>query len=77
MLGRLEMEVDACITAYSELMEAVFKEKSSRLPLSWSGKVKAQFDSARLRNAVNDVIASSGASPTDAFNDGKDRGCHT
>jgi hypothetical protein len=77
MLGRLEMDVDACIAAYSELMKAVFKERSSWLPVSRSGKVKARFDSAKLRSAVNDVVASSGASPTDAFNDCKDRGCHT
>jgi hypothetical protein len=77
MLGRLEMDVDACIAAYSELMKAVFKEKSSWLPIGRSGKVKARFDSAKLRSAVSDVVASSGASPTDAFNDGNKRGCYT
>jgi hypothetical protein len=77
MLGRLEMDVDACIAAYSELMKAVFKERSSWLPVSRSGKVKARFNSAKLRSAVNDVVASSGASPTDAFNDCKDQECHT
>jgi hypothetical protein len=77
MLGRLEMDVDACIAAYSELMKAVFEEPSSWLPVSWRGNVKARFDSAKLRSAINDVIASSDASPTDAFNDGKARGCHT
>ncbi|KAF2875101.1 acyl transferase/acyl hydrolase/lysophospholipase [Massariosphaeria phaeospora] len=77
MLGRLEMDVDACMAAYSELMKAVFKEESSWLPVSWSGKLKARFDSAKLRSAVDDVIASSGASTTDAFNDNKARGCHT
>jgi hypothetical protein len=77
MLGRLEMDVDACIAAYSELMKAVFEEPSSWLPVSWRGNVKARFDSAKLRSAVNDVVASSGASLTDAFNDGQARGCHT
>jgi hypothetical protein len=41
MLGRLEMDVDECILAYSELLETVFGEKSSRLPFSWKGKTKA------------------------------------
>jgi hypothetical protein len=77
MLGRLEMDVDTCIAKYTELMQAVFKEESSRLPFSKSGKVKARFDSAKLRGAIEDVIASSGASLTDAFNDGKKRGCNT
>jgi hypothetical protein len=77
MLGRLEMDVDTCITAYSELMKTVFKEESSWLPVSSSGKVKSRFDSAKLRSAVEDVISNNGASPTSAFNDGKDRGCRT
>ncbi|KAI9688258.1 MAG: hypothetical protein M1822_001764 [Bathelium mastoideum] len=77
MLGRLEMDLDECITAYSELMNAVFVEKSSWLPFSWTGKLKAQFDSKKLKGAVENVISSRGASPTDAFDDGKDRGCHT
>jgi DNA transposition AAA+ family ATPase len=63
MLGRLEMDMDACIAAYSELMKAVFKERPSWLPVSRSRKVKARFDSAKLRSSVNDVVASSGASP--------------
>jgi hypothetical protein len=77
MLGRLEMDVDTCIAKYNELMKTVFKKKSSLLPFSRSGKVKARFDSARLRGAIDDVIANSSASLTDAFNDGEKRGCHT
>ena len=77
MLGRLEMGVDECITAYSELMKAVFVEASSWLPVSWTGQVKARFDSGKLKGAIEDVISSRGISPTDAFNDGKARGCRT
>ncbi|KAF2274187.1 FabD/lysophospholipase-like protein [Westerdykella ornata] len=77
MLGRLEMDVDTCIASYSELMKTVFEEKSSWFPVSWSGKVKARFDSAKLKSAIEDVVSNNGASPTDAFNDGKDRGCRT
>lgn len=77
MLGRLEMDVDACITAYSELMKAVFKKKSNWLPISRTGKVKARFDSAKLKAAIEEAVSSAGASPTDAFDDGKERGCHT
>lgn len=77
MLGRLEMDVDECITGYSKLMKAVFMEKSSKLPLSWRGRVKAQFDSKKLKAAVEEVIVNAGFSITDAFNDGKSRGCRT
>jgi hypothetical protein len=77
MLGRLEMDVDACIASYSELMKKVFEEKSRWLPFNWRGRMKAGFDSAKLKTAIEDVISSAGASPTDAFNGGDDRGCRT
>ena len=77
MLGRLEMNVDECITAYSKLMKAVFEEKSRWLPISWKVKVTAQFDSKKLKSAVEEVINNAGSPATDAFNDGKNRGCRT
>jgi hypothetical protein len=75
MLGRLEMDVNECISAYSELMESVFGEKLSWLPTSWTGRNQAQFDSTWLRKAVDEVITGQGASTTDLFNDGSRRGC--
>ena len=75
MLGRLEMDVDECISAYSELMKAVFKAKSSQFPISLKGRTKARFDSNRLKNAIEQVIARHDASKTDLFNDGGPRGC--
>ncbi|PVH67903.1 hypothetical protein DL98DRAFT_442468 [Cadophora sp. DSE1049] len=38
MLGRLEMDVDECIKAYTKLAEAVFPQKKSRLPFNLKGK---------------------------------------
>jgi predicted acylesterase/phospholipase RssA len=76
MLGRLEMDVDECITAYSELAEAVFGEKLSSFPFGMTGKAKARFDSAKLEKAIRKVVQSS-ASETDLFNDGTERGCRT
>lgn len=75
MLGRLEMDVDECISAYSDLMKTVFNEKSSRLPINWTGRVKAQFDSKKLKNAIEGAVACHGASKSDLFNDGNRRGC--
>jgi len=75
MLGRLEMDVDECISAYSKLMETVFNEKSSSLPVSWTGRTKARFDSKKLKDAIEDVITRYGASKTELFNNGNHRGC--
>lgn len=77
MLGRLEMDVDECITAYKELAEAVFSQKKSRFPLTWKGGVKAQFDSVTLEKAIRETIARKRFSETDLFNDDKERGCRT
>lgn len=77
MLGRLEMSVDECITAYSDLAAAVFGEKLSRIPFNMKGEVKPRLDSARLESAINKVVTQSGASETDLLNDGTERGCRT
>jgi hypothetical protein len=75
MLGRLEMDVDECVSAYVELMKTVFDEKSSWLPVSWAGRTKAQFNSKRLNNTIEEVITRHGASKADLLNDGNLRGC--
>ncbi|EXJ92891.1 hypothetical protein A1O3_01445 [Capronia epimyces CBS 606.96] len=75
MLGRLEMDVDECINAYNRLIKAVFKEKAHRIPFRFSGRIQSQFDSAKLKAAIEEVITSRGYSPTEPFNDRKPRGC--
>ena len=75
MLGRLEMNVDQCILAYSELAASVFHEKKSRLPFNIKGKVKAQFDSTKLEQAIRKTIKDSGKSEMELLNDETERGC--
>lgn len=77
MLGRLEMDVDACIDAYSGLAAAVFGDKLKSFPFNWKGSVKARFDSAKLESAIRKVVADSGISKEILFNDGARRGCRT
>jgi hypothetical protein len=77
MLGRLEMDVDQCILAYSDLAETVFGKKLSHLPFNIQGKVKAQFDSAKLEKAIRKTIRDSGISETELLNSGTERGCRT
>jgi hypothetical protein len=70
MLGRLEMDVDECIAAYSDLAAVVFGEKLSRIPVNIKGKVKSRFDSTKLESAIRKAVTQSGASETDLLNDG-------
>ncbi|KAG4427748.1 hypothetical protein IFR05_016767 [Cadophora sp. M221] len=55
MLGRLEMDVDQCIDAYIRSTSEAFVEKSS---FKWwpTRKVKPRFDSAKLEEAISQVI---------------------
>jgi hypothetical protein len=78
MLGRLEMSVDECIDAYSEIAAAVFGEKAVSHILDIEGGAKPQFELATLESALKKMIKESGtASETDLLNDGTERGCHT
>ncbi|KUM58276.1 hypothetical protein ACN42_g8885 [Penicillium freii] len=73
MLGRLEMGVEECILAYTELMESVFSEKINNVPVDWSGNIVSQYDSKKLKTAIENVILRAGLLPTDLMNDGKPR----
>lgn len=75
MLGRLEMDVDECISAYNRLIKTVFEEKAHKTPFSWLGRVQSRFDSGKLKTAIEEVIKGRGHSLTEQFNDGKPRGC--
>ncbi len=77
MLGRLEMDVDECIAAYSDLAAAVFGEKLRSIPVNMKGKVKPRFDSVKLESAIRKVVTQNGASETDLLNDETERGCRT
>lgn len=77
MLGRLEMDVDKCIEAYSDLTAAVFGEKLRSIPVNFKGDITARFDSAKLENAIRRVVEDSGGAKENLFNDGTERGCRT
>lgn len=76
MLGRLEMDVDECITDYMKLMKVVFgKESKRKLLHGIFGSIEGRFDAKRLEMAISDVITRHGANPTDPFCDGVERRC--
>lgn len=76
MLGRLEMDVDECITAYIQLVKKIFRKPSKwSLAASLFGHIQPRFDASKLEDAINEVITSCGANPTDLFNNQAERGC--
>jgi hypothetical protein len=58
MLGRLEMNIDDCIAAYTSLSDRIFTKKRYRIKID--GKVQGRFDTAELERAIKDVIRRQG-----------------
>jgi hypothetical protein len=44
MLGRLEIDIDECINAYSGLAAAGFAERLRSIPINFTGDITARFD---------------------------------
>jgi hypothetical protein len=56
MLGRLEMNIDGCINAYTGMMDDIFKLKHKLLFKLFTGQVQPRFDSAILEKCIKKVI---------------------
>lgn len=61
MLGRLEMDVDACIEAYLTLSHRIFQKK--RNAVSKRLKIQGRFDSTELEGAIKDILAQRNMDP--------------
>jgi hypothetical protein len=76
MLGRLKIDVDKCIEAYTNLAETVFGEKLHRLPADLMGRTQARFESTKLENAIKDMMSKRNVPEIELLNDGTKRGRH-
>ncbi|KAL9128122.1 MAG: hypothetical protein Q9217_003143 [Psora testacea] len=54
MLGRLQMDVDECITAYAALSNQVFNKRRHRVRIN--GQVQGRFDTAELERAIKEIV---------------------
>ncbi|KAJ4038294.1 hypothetical protein NW756_008572 [Fusarium oxysporum] len=77
MLGRLQMDVDECISAYSDLIKVVFNEKARvhQSKFSLLGQTQARFDSGGLKAAIEKTLKDRGLSPTDSMVDSREPDC--
>jgi hypothetical protein len=71
MLGRLEMDIDECIEAYTSMFEKIFGKKG--LPIDIRGKIKSRFDSTVFEQCIRKILKERGLSDEELFNDGKER----
>ena len=75
MLGRLEMNIDDCIEAFTEMMDEIFKQKA-KIPFKlFSGKVKPRYDSATLERCIKKVVTNTGLPPDAKLRDRKYSNC--
>jgi predicted acylesterase/phospholipase RssA len=47
----------------------------NNIPVDWSGNIRPQYDSQRLKAAIENVIEKAGAAPGDLMDDGAHRNC--
>ena len=71
MLGRLEMDVDECIEAYTSMFETIFGKKG--LPVNMWGSIKGRFDSTVLEECIRKILKDRGLSERELLNDGNER----
>ncbi|KAH7344369.1 phospholipase [Pyrenochaeta sp. MPI-SDFR-AT-0127] len=75
MLGRLQMSVEECITAYVTLMKEVFEKRINRSRIDFRGKVKPQFSSTVLKEAISKVVRGCGVPLDEKFDNGSEPRC--
>lgn len=57
MLRRLQMEVEACIKAYTDMMEDVFDKQAKQI--DWKLNEKGQFSAQALEDGVEILVPQS------------------
>ncbi|KAH7205628.1 acyl transferase/acyl hydrolase/lysophospholipase [Fusarium oxysporum] len=77
MLGRLQMDVDECISAYNDLIKVVFSKEARvhQSKFNLLGQTQARFDSGGLKDAIEKTLRDRGLSPTDDMVDSREPGC--
>jgi hypothetical protein len=75
MLGRLEMSVEECISAYTKMMKHVFDRKAYHSFISIFEGVKPRFSSKALENAISQVLEARGVPLNEKFENGTGSRC--
>jgi hypothetical protein len=80
MLGRLKMDINSCIKAYSTMMDKVFTKVNHRAkpfsalnPARW--EVQGRFDTDALEQAIKSIIVESGEDEEALLRAHNDPGC--
>jgi calcium-independent phospholipase A2-gamma len=74
MLGRLEMNIDDCIDAFTGMMDEIFHRKH-KLPFMLSGNVRGRYSSETLEKCIKQAITDAGFPPDTKLRDQKTSSC--
>ncbi len=75
MLGRLKMDVDECIHAYTSMFEKIFQKQKHKFAVNhWDnfGSLQNRFDSDLLRDSIKEIVERQGVCETERFNTERD-----
>ncbi|KAH7141277.1 hypothetical protein B0J13DRAFT_556557 [Dactylonectria estremocensis] len=70
MLGRLRMDVEECISAYSEIAKTGLQQKTLRSRFSMFNRPSSRFDLDKVKEAIVETIRRKNLSPQEPFNHG-------
>ena len=74
MLGRLKMDIDACIDAYTDMSDRIFQKKHHRVNAR-NGQIQGRFDSDELERAIKEIIRYQGLDEDALLMDRPDTTC--
>jgi hypothetical protein len=74
MLGRLKMDIEACITAYAEMSDRIFQKKHHRVNLR-DGQIQGRFDTDELEQSIKLIIKNQGLDEDALLMDQPDAPC--
>lgn len=74
MLGRLKMDIDACIDAYTDMSDKIFQKKHHRVNAR-NGQIQGRFDSDELERAIKAIVGNQGLSEDTLLMDRPDTSC--
>jgi len=75
MLGRLKMDVDECIKAYTGMFKDIFEKKKHAFSVNFRGNLQGKFDSDVLKESIKKIVESNRSSEKDLFNAKGERHC--
>ena len=74
MLGRLKMDIEACMAAYADMSNRIFQKKHHRINAK-NGQIQGRFDTDDLERSIKLIIRNQGFDEDTLLMDQPDAPC--